>query len=112
MELRESLRPLQQADDLVILWVMADNQINVRTRAFIDEYGLRDNVRFLSDPDSSLIKRLGLLRENPEEMEAGVPHPTTYVIDRQGIVRFADARTDFHIWLDPSLVVEALTAIP
>ena len=112
MELRETLEPFQEADDLVILWVMADNQINDRTRAFIDEYGLRDNVRFLSDPGSRLIKRLGLLRENPEPMEAGVPHPTTYLLDRQGIVRFADARKDFHIWLDPSLLAEALAAVP
>ena len=52
------------------------------------------------------------LRENSQAIEAGVPHPTTYVLDRQGIVRFADARSDFHIWLDPELVLEALAAIP
>jgi peroxiredoxin len=112
VELQETFRKVQDADDLVILWVMADNQINDRTRAFIDEYGLRDNVRFLSDPDSTLIKQMGLLRENAEAIEEGVPHPTTYVLDRDGIVRFADARQDFHIWLDPTLVVDALAAIP
>lgn len=112
MELREALRPIQEAEDLVILWVMAENQINDRTRAFIDEYGLRDNVRFLSDPDSTLIEKMGLLRENPEPIEEGVPHPTTYVLDREGVVRFADARKDFHVWLAPQVVVEALAAIP
>ncbi len=112
MELQETLGPLQEADDLVILWVMASNQINDRTRAFIDEYGLRDNVRFLSDPDSTLIRRLGLLRENAEPIETGVPHPTTYLLDRSGVVRFADARKDFHIWLDPGVLVDALAKIP
>ena len=109
MELRDTLA---DADDLVILWVMADNQINERSRRFIDEYGLRDQVRFLSDPDSTLIQKMGLLREDPEPMEAGVPHPTTYLIDRSGVVRFADAREDFHIWLDPTLVAEALQQLP
>ncbi|MCG8590486.1 MAG: redoxin domain-containing protein [Proteobacteria bacterium] len=109
MELRDAIA---KQPDLVVLWVMADNQINERTRVFIDEYGLRKHVRFLSDESSALIQRLGILRPNPEPVEAGVPHPTTFVLDREGIVRFVDAREDFHIWLDPSLVIEALAAIP
>jgi peroxiredoxin len=108
VELRQTLA---DADDLVILWVMASNQINERTRAFIDEYGLRDHVRFLSDPESTLIRELGLLKPDAEAMEAGVPVPTTYLIDRNGVVRFADARADFHIWLDPSTLIEQLAIL-
>jgi hypothetical protein len=50
--------------------------------------------------------------ENPEEIEAGVPHPTTYLLDREGVVRFVDVRRDYQMWLDPTLVREALAEVP
>jgi len=90
---------------------MADNQINERSLRFIDENGLRDRVLFLSDTDSRSIDRLGVRRPNPEEMEAGVPHPSTYLLDRDGVVRFVDVREDFHIWLDPRLLQQELAQI-
>jgi peroxiredoxin len=108
VELRQALAG---AEDLVILWVMADNQINERTRRFVNEYGLRKQVRFLSDPDSQLIRKLGLLKPDAEPMELGVPHPTTLLLDREGIVRFADARENFHFWLDPALLTESLATL-
>ena len=91
---------------------MAKNQCNDRSRAFIDENGLRERVLFLADPESALIRRLGIERPDPEEMEAGVPHPTTLLVDRRGIVRFADVREDFHIWIDPELLSTELRSIP
>lgn len=90
---------------------MADNQFNERTLHFIDELGLRERVHFLSDEHSTVIALLGLSVADPEPIEAGVPHPTTYLIDREGIVRFADVREDFHIWLDPRVVVEQLASL-
>lgn len=91
---------------------MASSQINAKSRGFIDEYGLRDRLFFAADEDSELIKRFGLLKEDAELMEAGVPHPATYLIDRQGIVRFRDVRKDYHIWLDPERIVAALAELP
>ena len=87
---------------------MADNQINERTLRFIEETGLRSRVRFLADEGSSVIDRLGVRKLDPEPMEAGVPHPTTYLLDRDGVVRFLDVREDFHIWLDPKLLAREL----
>jgi peroxiredoxin len=109
VELRQAL---EDAPELQILWVMASNQINPRTRLFIDENGLRDRVRFLSDEDSAVIDQWGLRLSNAEAIEAGVPHPTTYLLDRDGIVRLVDVREDFHIWLDPAVLVEALSRLP
>jgi peroxiredoxin len=105
VELREAI---QEVPNLTILWVMADNQINARTRSFIDEAGLRDRIRFLSDPKSQTIDRLGLRLPDPEEMELGVPHPATYLLDEDGVIRFIDVREDYHLWLDPDVLVEAL----
>jgi peroxiredoxin len=109
VELREALGG---ADDLVVLYVMAGGQINDKTLRFVQEGGLRERVRFLADPDSRVISELGLLKADPEPMEAGVAHPATYLIDRDGRIRFADVREDYHFWLDPDLVVQALAALP
>ncbi len=98
--------------DLVVLYVLPDSQVNDKTLRFIDELGLRDRVRFLSDPGSRTIDRLGLRKADPEPMEVGVPHPATYVLDREGFVRFVDVREDFHIWLDAGVIVAALRKIP
>lgn len=104
MELREAIEALP---DLRVVWVMAESQINARTLRFFDEYGLRDRVILLADPASAAIDALGIRKPDPEPVEEGVPHPTTFLLDERGIVRFADVREDFHIWLDPQVVMDA-----
>jgi peroxiredoxin len=97
--------------DLRIIWVMSDAQINDRSRIFIDELGLAERILFLSDPKSQLIRDLGILKENPESIEVGVPHPTTIVLDKAGIVQFVDVRENYHFWLDPAAVTDVLARI-
>jgi peroxiredoxin len=94
--------------DLQLVWVMSDIQINDRTRRFIDELGLAKRILFLADPKSKLIQDLGILKADPEPIEQGVPHPTTLLLDRDGRIRFIDVRTDYHIWLDPAVLIEAV----
>ncbi len=109
MELR---RELGEIEDLAILYVLPDNQVNAKTVRFIDGNGLRERVHFLRDPDGRAIDQLGLRRANPEPMEAGVPHPTTYLLDRQGRIRLVDVREDYHVWLDPEAVRAELNRLP
>jgi peroxiredoxin len=109
VELRDAMAEL---DDVVILYVMAESQVNEKTQWFIDGNSLRERVLFLVDPESAVIDQLNLRRPNPEAMEAGVPHPSTYVIDREGVVRMVDVREDYHFWLDPAPVLAALQQIP
>jgi peroxiredoxin len=108
VELREALARIP---DLRIVWVMSDVQINDRTRAFIDELGLADRILFLADPKSRLIRELGILKQDPEPIEKGVPHPTTLLLDRKGRIRFLDVRKDYHIWLDPKAIDQALAQL-
>jgi hypothetical protein len=108
VELRQTF---EDTGDLAILWVMVDDQINDKTLRYIDGLGLRERVHFAVDPGGRAVDRLRVRLENPEPIEAGVPHPTTYLVDAEGIVRLVDVRRDFHIWLDPSLVAETLAAI-
>ena len=108
MELRNALA---SEPDLQIVWVMAKGQYNARSDRFIDDYGLRGRIHFWRDPESRAIDALGLRRPNPEPIEAGVPHPTTLLLDRDGVVRFVDVREDYHVWLDPAVVKEALATL-
>jgi peroxiredoxin len=105
VELRHELA---DAEDLVILYVLAEGQVNAKTRRFIAENRLGRDVRFLTDPDSRLIGSLGLAKPDPEPIEAGVPHPATYLVDRNGRIRMADVREDFQIWLAPETIRQSL----
>jgi peroxiredoxin len=108
VELRNALA---SEPELQLVWVMAKGQYNARSERFVDEYGLRERIHFWRDPDSRAIDTLGLRRPNPEAIEAGVPHPTTLLLDAHGIVRFVDVREDYHVWLDPETVKEALASL-
>ncbi len=102
----------EEVPDLAIVWVMAAEQCSERTRRLIGEYGLRERILFLADEQSALIRELGLLKPEPDMMEEGVPHPTTVLVDREGVVRFIDVREDYHYWLDPGVLVAALDSLP
>ena len=108
MELRQAF---EDQPDLEIVWVLSSEQINERSRLFIDELGLANRILFLADPRSELIREWGLLKANPEPIEKGVPHPTTILLDREGTVRLIDVREDFHFWIDPAALIEALAAL-
>jgi peroxiredoxin len=108
VELRQAFG---KVDDLVIFYVMAENQINSKTLRFIDEAQLRERIYFIADPQSRVITDLGLLKPDSEPIEEGVAHPATYLIDRRGRIRFADVRSDYHIWLDPQTISDALARI-
>jgi peroxiredoxin len=100
-----------QTPDLRIIWVMSDAQINERSRVFIDELGLANRILFLSDPKSRLISDLGILKADPESIEVGVPHPTTLILDRDGIIQFVDVRENYHFWLDPEAMTDVLARL-
>lgn len=108
VELRDAFRA---TPDLEIVWVMSDTQINERTRVFIAELGLADRILFLVDPKSSLIRELGILKPDSESLEIGVPYPTTLLLDRAGKIRFLDVRENFHFWLDPRVLADALAKL-
>ncbi len=60
----------------------------------------------LSDPAHAVINRYGLLNE--KAAEKGLPHPATYVIDRQGVVRWKFVEVDYRVRPSNEMVREAL----
>jgi peroxiredoxin len=64
----------------------------------------------LSDADGKVIKQYDL-KNSWELFHHGAPHPATYIIDREGIVRFADVRQVFVIRTTISTMLAELEAV-
>ena len=69
--------------------------------AVLRDFALRRHITFplLSDPDSTVIRRFGLLNPEypPGDRAHGVPYPGTFVVDAEGVIRekhFAQAYTE------------------
>ena len=62
----------------------------------------------LEDANHRVIDRYGLL--NPKSK--GWPHPATYVIDKQGIVRWKFVEVDYKVRATNDMILQALTTLP
>lgn len=60
---------------------------------------------FLSDPGHRVIDRYGLL--NPDSRR-GIPHPTTFILDRDGVVRWKFIEIDYRVRPSNEMILEAL----
>jgi peroxiredoxin len=72
------------------------------------EDGRVSDYIFLLDPGHRVIDRYGVL--NPDDPR-GIPHPTTYVIDQRGIVRWKFTEVDYKIRPTNQMILEALRSI-
>jgi peroxiredoxin len=91
-----------------VIYVMSQTQVDAKARRFIRDHRLEPFV-FLMDPDDKVIDEYGIRKTKLDEaIETGVPHPTTYILDRNGIIRFKDTRRDYHIWLSAAVLRDAL----
>ena len=65
-------------------------------------------ITLLSDLDHAVIARYGLLNEQSAQKGRFLPHPTTYVIDRHGVVRWKFTEVDYKIRPTNEMIREAL----
>ena len=72
------------------------------------EQGAPPDFRFLSDPGHRVIDRYGLL--NPDDRR-GIPHPTTFVIDEDGVVRWKFVETNYRVRPTNAMILEALEGL-
>jgi peroxiredoxin len=103
-----------QKHDAEILAVSPDTQEDLLR--MMDKIAEEDSVRsdfpFLSDLGLRVINRYGLF--NPAGAGGGkyqVPHPGTFVIDKEGIVRWSFVEVDYSIRPSNEQVLEALEAL-
>ena len=67
-------------------------------------------LTLLADPDHAVVNRYGLLNEPAAQKGRFVPHPTTYVIDSAGTVRWKFTEIDYKIRPTNEMVLEAVRA--
>jgi peroxiredoxin len=69
------------------------------------ETGKRPDFILLSDPGHRVINRYGLLNEKDPR---GIPHPTTYVIDQRGVVRWKFTEVNYRVRPTNEMILTAL----
>jgi peroxiredoxin len=75
-----------------------------------EEYEAQIDFTLLADPDNAVIDRYGVF--NPDESRGrAVPHPTTLVIDKQGVVRWKLIEIDFRIRPTNEAILAALAEL-
>jgi peroxiredoxin len=100
-----------QRERVEILAVSVDDAADLdrMVRRIEDESGgSTPDFPFLSDPGSRVIDRYGL--RNPDD-ERGIPHPTTLVIDEEGVVRWKFVETDYRVRPTDEMILEALLEV-
>jgi len=69
---------------------------------------IKVELPLLEDTNHRVIDRYGLL--NPQSK--GWPHPATYVIDKEGIVRWKFVEVDYKVRATNDMILRALTPLP
>jgi len=64
----------------------------------------------LSDPDHAVINRYGLLNQQDPEARP-IPHPTTFIVDREGVVRWKFIEINYKIRPTNEDILGALAAL-
>lgn len=108
----KELRTLLDADlrkdtELLVISIDGEKETN-QAKGRIAADGMEPDFTFLSDPEHTVIARYGVL--NPSGSRRGIPHPATYVIDRQGVVRWRDVQTDYKVRPTNAAIKTALMA--
>ena len=91
------------SDDVSDLQMMVD-------RVAEENDGLMLDYTFLSDPGAGVINRYGLFNQDDPRGRA-IPHPTTYVIDMEGVVRWKMTEVNYRIRPENSDILVALTEL-
>lgn len=98
MELHRLLPP-ERKNDTVILGISPDPVDKIKD--VIPKVTGRANVEFavtlLSDADHKVIDQYGLLNEEAAKLKRFLPHPTTYLIDKAGVVRWKFTEVNYRI---------------
>ena len=64
----------------------------------------------LSDPDHAVIDRYGLFNEDSPRRRP-LPHPATYVIDKEGVVRYRFVEVDYKVRPTNEDILEVLKGL-
>lgn len=69
-------------------------------------------VTLLADADHAVIDRYGLLNEQAAARGRFLPHPTTYVLDKAGVVKWKFTEKDYKVRPGNEAILEQLKKLP
>lgn len=75
-----------------------------------EEDGMLIEFQLLADPDHAVIDRYGVFNPDGAPTQP-IPHPTTLVIDKQGVVRWKFIEVDFRIRPSNEDILAAVNAL-
>ena len=97
---------LSEAEREGVAIVAVSPDPNERSQKLAD--GLRLGYRFVADRDLAVTRRYGLVHPRGGSEGQDVPRPATVVLDRDGVVRWFSASSNFQVRPDPDAVLRAL----
>ena len=100
------MRPTLDERDIALVAICTDTPEQIRKGR--EQHGVRATL--LSDPDLEITDRYNL--RNPINISpmgfAGLPIPTTFLVDAGGVVRWIDQTTDYQLRSEPARVLHAI----
>ena len=85
------------------------DQVNMMMQHIKEKSGEEmTGILLLSDADHKVIDSYGLLNETAAARGRFLPHPTTYVLDSKGIVRWKFTEKDYKIRPTNAAILDAL----
>jgi peroxiredoxin len=96
------------ATEIVAIAVDPRDQLQRMVDRVQRESGRAPDFPFLSDPGHRVINRYGLYNENSTRP---VPHPTTLIIDKAGVVRWKVVETDYRVRPTNEQILAALADV-
>ena len=127
MELEALAKAVNDIETLGASLVLISPQLEEHNRAMAEEKKL--SVDILSDPGNEVAERYGIRCKLPEDLKGvyegfgirldeyngdtswTLPMPTRLIIDRDGIIRYAEINPDYTVRPDPEDTIEALEKI-
>jgi peroxiredoxin len=127
MELEALAKAVNDIQALGATLILISPQLEEHNRAMAEEKKL--SVDILSDPGNEVAERYGIRFKLPEDLKGvyegfgirldeyngdtswTLPMPTRLIIDRDGIIRYAEINPDYTVRPDPEDTIEALRKI-
>lgn len=103
----------EQREQTEVMAVSSDDPADLQAmvdRVAEENDGLALTYTLLSDPGAAVINRYGLFNQDDPRGRA-IPHPTTYVIDRDGVVRWKMTEVNYRVRPENEDILAALEAL-
>ena len=113
MQLKTLLNEEQKTDtEILAIAPQGKEDLLQMVERIAEEDSVSPDFPFLSDPELSVINRYGLFNsDGAGNGRYAVPHPATFVIDKEGTVRWGFVEVDYSIRPTNEMVLEALEGV-